>query len=138
MFYNKIPINRCLTAGLASEEMRTSPLSVYHTVFPAHLSRLPPPSPPKHAPLASDVRHPPFLDGSSVLQQSQETVTSTLLAYSIPPSPSTLADIFFPPSKFTRDQLVRNLQVPYSIHSPFPYLTSTSPDPWHSLSSTST
>ena len=116
--YNKFPINRCLTAGLASEEMRTLPIvslpyslptqpstttiSLAHTLSPlVRRERCPPLIPRRlvHPPLSprNGNPHSPHMPGP-------------------PFSPPTMADILLPPSKLTRDQLVRNLQVVHSVH----------------------
>ena len=95
------------------------------TIFPAHLSRLPPPSPLKHAlvltrrerclpPIPPRLLHPLATPRNGNLH-SPHTFIPPLL-------PSTMTDILPPPSKFTRDQLVRNLQVCRSVPLALPPL----------------
>lgn len=92
MFDGRISFRRDENIAIVSLPYSLPTSAVYHHHLPSNtLSFLP---------FVSDVRHPPSLDGSCFLQQSQETVTSTLLTHSIRPPlpPSTLADIFLHPA----------------------------------------
>jgi len=101
--------------------MRTSPLSVYRIPCPPQPStttispptrsrstrreRCPTPTPPRRS-----LHPPPALRNGNL--HSPYTFNPPLL-------PSTMTDILPPPSKFTRDQLVRNLQVGHSVQLAF-------------------
>ena len=103
MFDGRISFRRDENIPIVSLPYSLPTSAVYHHHLPSNTLSL--------SPVVSDVRHPPPLDGCSILQQPQETVTLHSPHPSAPLLPSTMTNVLPPPSKFTRDQLVRNLQV---------------------------